>query len=85
MLLIFSIPYYTVVPVSCCINNNLRILVAITSKLAHWLCVTLQVCGQLGQVSSAVFGLRPTLCRESCPHGSGMRFVFTNIMSKISI
>ena len=91
ILLIFILSCYTVVSVSYCVNNNHKLLVA-HNKQVGWPS-SVSYCrsvGHLGQVCSPVCVLRPKLrgqklCRETCPHGCGMRFVFINIVSKVSI
>lgn len=54
------------------------------------LCHTVGLWVSQGGSAPHVFILMPTLrgqklCKESCPHGSGMRFVFTNTISQIFV
>lgn len=54
------------------------------------LCHTVGLWVSQGGSAPHVFILMPTLrgqklCKESCPHGSGMRFVFTNTISRIFV
>lgn len=91
MLLIFIFSLYIIVSVSCCINNNLKILVAY-NKQVDW-AQSMSHCGsvgQLGQACSCVFILRPKLRGQKLLMWGKLMAVawdlfFSNNISKMSI